>query len=469
MLLALLASAANVAASPEKPKLAVVPFTGPQAKKAEAVVVRALRKKARIVPQTVWVKAAKKLFAKSHSAEDLSAVADDVGAQVVITGLVHRDGRAWQLSVSVRDGKTGKVHDRLRYPLKVPRLTGATLSLLAKEVTDAFEATLGGGPSPETTEAPVETKITPPGGTATTTAPPPPTTTTTEVEPPPPPPRHTSRNGSRKPAPIATTMEPPPPSSAPSSSDKRPSWSPYFDIAAGLTISGRSFSFSPASQPKFTSGIVAGVHGDATVYPFASFWRGGGRFVSGLGVGATIDKPFWPDSTSKQDPTQKFATSELRVEGGIRWRIVLSKALPRPQLLVQAQYGLHEFTLQKDPLMGDVGPPDVSYQYATFGLGIRVHFAEWMYLWAMFNYHYVLSSGSITNTGSEYGPASNFGVRISGGLDFFVYKGLKIGVGGMYERFGLTFHPPANVTPAKTATSAVDQYFGGLISVGYVL
>ena len=81
----------------------------------------------------------------------------------------------------------------------------------------------------------------------------------------------------------------------------------------------------------------------------------------------------------------------------------------------------------------------------------------------------VESSGSITNTGSEYGPASNFGVRISGGLDFFVYKGLKIGVGGMYERFGLTFHPPANVVPAKNATSAVDQYFGGLISVGYVL
>ena len=103
-------------ASPEKPRLAVVPFTGPQAKKAEAVVVRALRKKARVVPQPTWAKAAKKLFAKSHSSEDLAAVADDVGAQVVITGLVHRDGKAWQLSVSVRDGKTGKTHDRLRYP-----------------------------------------------------------------------------------------------------------------------------------------------------------------------------------------------------------------------------------------------------------------------------------------------------------------------------------------------------------------
>jgi hypothetical protein len=257
--------------------------------------------------------------------------------------------------------------------------------------------------------------------------------------------------------------------SPPPAEHNRPSWAPYFDISAGLTISGRSFNFSPASQPKFTSGIVAGVHGDATVYPFAWLWRGGGRFISGLGFGATIDKPFWPDSTSKQDPTQKFATSELRVEGGVRWRIVLSKALPRPQLLLQAQYGLHQFTLQKDPLMGDVGPPDVSYSYVTAGLGIRVHFAEWMYLWAMFNYHAVFSSGAITDTGSEYGPASNFGVRISGGLDFFVYKGLKIGVGGMYERFGLTFKPPANVVPAKTATSAVDQYFGGLISVGYVL
>ena len=79
--------------------LAVLPFNGPAAKQAEAMVVRTLRKKATIVPQATWKKAAKKLFAPSHSAEDIADVAADVGAQVVITGIVKRDGRRWELSV----------------------------------------------------------------------------------------------------------------------------------------------------------------------------------------------------------------------------------------------------------------------------------------------------------------------------------------------------------------------------------
>jgi hypothetical protein len=263
-------------------------------------------------------------------------------------------------------------------------------------------------------------------------------------------------------------MESPPSPSPPPPPHRRPSWAPYFDLDAALTISGRSFDFNPASQPKFSSGIVAGVRGDFTLYPLASTWHRAGGFFSGLGIGATVDKPFWPDSTSKQDPTQKFHTAELRAEGGLRWKITLAKAMPRPQLLLQGQYGLHTFTLSKDATGNDVGPPNVSYSYVTVGAGIRVHFAEWMYLWAMFNYHIVFSDGAITNIGVEYGPAKTFGLRFTGGLDFFAYKGLKLGLEGFYERFDLDFKP-GNVAPAKSATSATDQYFGGLIVVGYVL
>ncbi|HWE29514.1 MAG TPA: hypothetical protein VHB97_16000, partial [Polyangia bacterium] len=60
------------AATSERPLLAVLPFTGPAAKQAEASVVRTLRKKAALVPQSTWLKAAKKLFAPSHSSEDIA-------------------------------------------------------------------------------------------------------------------------------------------------------------------------------------------------------------------------------------------------------------------------------------------------------------------------------------------------------------------------------------------------------------
>jgi len=76
-----------------KPSLAMLTFNGPGAKQAEIMVVRTLRRKATIIPMTTWQKAAKKLFAPSHSAEDIADVAADVGANVVITGVVKRDGK----------------------------------------------------------------------------------------------------------------------------------------------------------------------------------------------------------------------------------------------------------------------------------------------------------------------------------------------------------------------------------------
>jgi hypothetical protein len=147
---------------------------------------------------------------------------------------------------------------------------------------------------------------------------------------------------------------------------------------------------------------------------------------------------------------------------------VLYKAVPRPQLLLQAGAGMHSFSIAKDDNGQDVGPADVSYKYATFGAGLRIHFAEWSWLWAMFDYHYVFDSGPIADTATEYGPTNTFGIRVRGGLDFLVYKGLKIGAEGMYERFSLTFDP-STAGVAKIANSGTDQYFGGVIVVGYVL
>ncbi len=426
---ALLGVCARAGAAGDRPVLAVLPFTGPAAKQAEAIVVRTLRKKAAIVPQGTWTRAATKLFAPSHKAEDIADVAADVGAQVVITGIVKRDGRRWELSVSVRDGKSGKTRDRLKYPLKGPRMTTDVLELLVKEVNDAFDAVVA---NPEELA---------------------------DVKP-------------AHPAAPVQSLPPPPVvhgALATSAPERRPGWAPYFDLSVGPTISGRSFDFDPASQPKFASGVVAGVRADVTLTPLAGTWKRAGGAFAGLGIGATVDKPFWPDSTSKQDPNMKYATSELRVEGGLRWNIVLYKPVPRPQLLIQAGGGWHTFAIGKDAMGADVGPADVSYKYATFGAGLRVHFAEWAWIWAMFDYHLVFDSGPIADVNTEYGPAKTFGLRVRGGLDFLVYKGLKIGAEGLYERFSLTFNPTAAMPPAKIANSGTDQYFGGIIVVGYVL
>ena len=460
---ALVAAAAGAA---ERPVIAVVPFTGPQSRVAEATVVRALRKKATLVPPTAWLKSEKKLFAAARSAEDISAVAQDVGAQLVFTGVVKRDGRKWQLVLSVRDGKTGHSHDKLKYPLKGPRVTQSTLVLVTKEIADAFDHSLEAAglapapteprpratePRPRTTEPRPRTTKTPPRVATneeddSDVEP----ETDDEPQPPPPPPKKHAVLAVDSSTRIRRARAGRPTSTSPSAARCRGAAST--SIPRRSRASNRAWSAACASTRRF--------------YPLAFTWRRAYGLIAGLGLGVTLDKPFWLDSTPTADPTQHFTTSELRVEGGLRWRLVLYKKLPRPELTILVGGGLHSFSISKNPDGSDVGPPDVAYKYATVGGGLRLYFAEWVSLWANFNYHVLTDTGHIESI-DEFGPGSAFGLRVSGGLDFFVWRGLKLGVLGYYERFVLTFSGAGTPPPAKVASSATDQYFGGVLVVGY--
>jgi hypothetical protein len=214
--------------------------------------------------------------------------------------------------------------------------------------------------------------------------------------------------------------------------------------------------------------VVGGISADLSLYPLAFTWRRAYGLFSGLGLGVSVDKPFWPDSTSKSDPTQRFPTEELRVEGGLRWKLTLYKPMPRPQLTLLVQGGLHEFTFAKGPNGEDVvGVPDVRYVYASIGGGLTVHFAEWSWIWLKFVYHAVTDTGPI-QTPAQYGLSAAYGLRLSAGLDFLVYKGLRLGVQGMYERFSIVFgYDPNN--RAKIADGATDEYYGAMVVLGYVL
>jgi hypothetical protein len=447
----------------ERPLIAVVPFTGPQAKVAEATVVRTLRHKASMVPPATWQKSAKKLFAKTHNPDDIASVAEDVGAVLVITGVVKRDGRNWQLTVSVRDGKSGRSRDKLKYPLRGPRVNESTLKLLADEVDSAFAHALSASETQPVAEAP------PPAVEK-----PPPT-----VEKPPPraekPPPRAEKPPREKPVVVAENDDLPPPRREETPpplvaeknpvEERRPRWAPWFNADAGGSISGRQFDFDPSSQPRFKSGVTGGIRIDATVYPLAFTWRRAAGVLATLGLGVTFQKPFWIDSTSKSDPTQHYPTAELQVEGGLRWRFVLYKKTPRPEVTLLAGGGLHSFGIQKDMNGMDVGPPDVSYTYFAVGGGFRLHFVEWASLHAQFTYHVVFNAGSVQST-DEFGPGSVYGLRAAAGLDFLVWRGLKVGALGYYERYVIAFS--GDQAAVKVASSAIDQYFGGVLLIGYV-
>jgi hypothetical protein len=249
----------------------------------------------------------------------------------------------------------------------------------------------------------------------------------------------------------------------------RPSWAHWFELGLGPSITGRDFSTDPA-PPHFKGSVTPGIAVDLTVYPLAFTWNKALGYLSGFGLGLTVVKPFWPDASPVSDTTMHISTSELRIEGGLRYKATLYKPIPRPQLQLLVEGGLHSFTFGGQGIIfGSVDPgiPDVRYVYASIGTGVTMHFAEWSWIWAKVVYHAVTDSGPLQSP-AQYGVAAVYGLGVSGGVDFLAWRGIRVGAQGMYERFNATFgFDPANRT--KIADSATDAYYGALIVVGYVL
>ena len=163
-------------------------------------------------------------------------------------------------------------------------------------------------------------------------------------------------------------------------------------------------------------------------------------------------------------------TWELRVDAGLRWRFVLYRPIPRPELILLAGGGLHRFSIEKRADGSDVGPPDVAYAQITVGLGFRIHFAEWARLWVSFRAGLLLDAGPVTAP-EGYGPATAYGLRPEAGLEFFVWRGLKICAGFYFHQVSMTFlggdPPPAKPGGGTVAGGAVDRSLGGLLGLGY--
>ncbi len=268
----------------------------------------------------------------------------------------------------------------------------------------------------------------------------------------------------------AAAAAPDPAASAPATSKsvERPR-PPYLEAAVGATLTGRYFHLRPASEPRFNPSLAPGVHADVAVFPLAATAAGHG-LVSGLGLAASFDKPLWPDSQPRTDPTGRYGTSELRVEGELRWRLKLSGRLARFQPELEAGGGLHSFAIDKavspTGIVSDAGPPDVSYKYFTFGAGLGVRLLDGLSLFAGVHYHLVASAGSIESDSREFGPASSFGVRASAGLTWTFYRHFQLIAAGLYEYWQLTFDNAAHMP--KGAIMGFDLYYGGSLSVGFV-
>ncbi len=451
VLAALLLAAAPARAAAVK--VAVLPISGSDGA-LEATIARALHATDQ-VPPSDWDAAAKRLVATSRSADDIAAVARELGVQVVVTGSIKHDDTGWVLVIAVRNGPTGKRADRLSFPLSSEQVDQPTQQRAAAEVARSVQR-VAAAPPATSDGGEGDDKATPAPAPAPAAAPAP--------------------TPAPAPAPASTATAASVVAAAPERPSARPPWAPYFDVSVGTIVSGRGLTFDGATQPFFASTIAEGLHFDATGYPLAGRAAAGGRgngALSGLGLGVTVDGVFWPDAVpcvkdaggACMSGAQRFGVRELRVEGGVRWKWNVFMAPDTLEILASAQYGQHALTIDKRPDGSDLGPPDVSYSYVTLGVGARVPFAHFIAAVARFNYHALIGAGPIT-AASEYGPGGGTGLRAGGGLEITLWEGLTVHLDGFYERFSLGFDGTG--MPDKSAKGAVDQYYGALASLGYV-
>lgn len=510
----------------DRPTVAVLELPG--SPKTQAAVSAVLRKSYTLVPPVRWNAAAKQLNATGRAADEIAMVAGELKIDAVVTFTVKKDKetRQWTLTASARNGASGKAVEKLKYPLRTQRVDLATMKKLLADIGPAVEKAIKGVQEEPLAEAPrIEEgegpRAAPPGKEED------PLEKLRQMEEA----ERRKKDEQRPvwypyiDAGVGFIL-----GGRRLSFDEDPG-TPIkcyeFDKLQPDPITGQPTRYQYAADmrcPGFKASVAGGLRFDANVFPLAGFRM---NPLRGLGLGATVDVFFWPSSKTcnKRDESgtctvagPDLPTSEVRAELGLRWGYNVLNKRSRPSLLVMLQYGLHQFSVAKEsPLLdangkskgadtlNDHGLPDIFYQYVDLGLGGRVpYFATERYFLGLvldFHFHIMTSHGDIerkfidtTNSkgmpiggpaafNGGYGPVSgSYGLRLDiTPVEWTPWKGLTIRATGYYEMFSMAFEllsadkgyevPPT--TRGETdaarhlARGALDQYFGGVLQVGY--
>jgi hypothetical protein len=510
----LLCTLSGSAQAQEKKTVVVLDIQGGN-KQLQQAIVNALKDRYTIIPIAKWNAAAKKLNVSGQGTEEVAMVASEVKADAVVTGKVKQDKDAggWKLNIAARQGSSGKPIGKIQLDLKSQKVDADAVAQVEKEIWPAVEKAIA-GEVPETptpvvdpnqTQSPSQLGIEED-----------PIAKMKKME------EQQKKQSSERPVwyPFIDASagfilngrnfsfnEEPNPSflGCYDFQEKRPDPNnpglnppPVYTYGAKLS-----------RCPKYDTSIAGGVRVDLTGYPLAFL---GIDQVRGLGIGATFDYMFWPPSTTSGANPVTLDTREFRFEVGLRYHWNILNKRSRPSILANVQFGGHYFAVAKQEKtfsfdddnfvrqmtkgINDNGLPDIFYQYVTIGVGGRVPYyaTDKMFFGLLvgFNFHAMVGFGEIGTRFQDesteaalfgnggYGPASGFGLRATfTPLEAMVWKGLTIRLSGFYELFKYGFSlgddlaraPAGDRKPDQgarhLAPGATDNFFGGILQVGY--
>jgi hypothetical protein len=484
-----------------KKRVVVLSFTGPQGGKAAAAVASAVKKRHTVVSSAQYTKAEKRLKAKKVNDKNVAKVAAEIQVDAVITGVMKKKGGKFTLTVSVREGASGRVKGSAKIALR-----GAKIDQRAKDDIEAEVVPLvddvqsisggGGGGSDDfaSNDSSVDDKKPPKKGKK------PPEDDTSSAD--------TSADASsgsgsgssddtgeqeavpgvddNKQVASSGDGETSADSSVSKSADDgapteivggKYARNAGFSIDGGVSVVARTLSFTTRSglarnqQPSGYDGtVVPGGMVDGEIYPLVLMGSKPDSLLAGLGVTFLYDRVFLLKSKAG---SEEYTTTQQRYGVGLRFRLNIGHKPTLPTVFVGIGYNSLSFAIDADPTV--TGLPDVNYSYVDPNIGFRMPLGtDKLALLAEARYLLILGSGAFSEQ-DNYGSGTTVGVDFEGGLEYRLMPRLPIHVGIHYVRIAYDFDGTGKLannldgdSTSADVGGALDEYLGGYATIGYI-
>src|SRR5262245_31024780 len=268
-----------------KKRIVLLNFTGHDGKKAQAALVARMKHKYTLVPQAAFQKTAKQLHIRRPNDDDVANVARKLRADAVVAGQVKKSGKSYELTVTVRDGASGRP-ERVAIPLKGGRLDSRALAQLDREVLPLLDRAEGGSAVASATAAtdndnPLERRTT----TRSSAADPPAQQVTDEPT--------AGAMGVSRGAAGDDRSETEVSRAGAAERGARPWWRPIATAAVDFGGVGRNLSMDGTTIQGYSGSLVASIGLGIGLYPMA----GSSGMLRGLGLYASYDKVVSVSST----------------------------------------------------------------------------------------------------------------------------------------------------------------------------
>jgi len=390
------------------------------------------------VSSSAYQRAAQDLDAPGPTPAEVAKVATRIHADVVIVGAVVDDGSATaRLLIVVRDGKTGDIAARFRFPL-----VGWTLPGLREKVGStlvrAFDRIRPGFPSPPELLA---------AGAKPTPQPKLPDSDDDDTPDP-----HANADANADAAIVDRA--------APATSAQWAARSVYAGV--GPAVISRSLRFDSAAALSYGGGAAFGVRVDGAVFPFALTpeWVARHPVLATIGFAGMYEHVFGVGAVG--GPAQVATTAH-----GSRWQAQLVSRIP---LGKEARGGTLtiEATFQELSWVFDdaaLGVPNTSLDLLGAGLGWEHTLGTPRLSLGLRAAVLGMISGGALTSETQYGRAGGVAVDLEAGLTARPTAWLWLRLSGRYSPTVISFAGSG----ARFAKQAVDQWADGVLEVGFAL